>query len=79
MKLLIVLLLIAGIIFIAYGVISQNMTCPPPTTEIRYVPMTMIEEQDNQLPLSYTIGNMFEDASPWLKIQGSANSNDVKQ
>jgi hypothetical protein len=74
MRLLIVSLLLAGVIFVAYGVMKENATAPPPTTEIRYVPQTILEEQGNQIPLSYTFGTMFNNSDSWIQSKGYSDT-----
>lgn len=74
MRLLIVTLLLAGVIFVAYGVIKENATCPPPSTEIRYVPQTVLEDQNTQIPLSYTFGTMFDNSDSWIQSKGYADT-----
>ncbi len=61
MKLLIILLLIVGIIFISIGYIKTNQFCPPQRIEYRYIPRTFEQEQNNPVSLMSIHGKMFKD------------------
>lgn len=64
MKVLILLLLLIGVIFISIGYIKTNQFCPPSKIEYRYIPRTFEQEQNNQVPLMAIHGKMFTDVSP---------------
>ena len=68
MKTIILLLALAGIIFIAIGYVQNNLQCPPPVIEYRYVTKTFDDEQNDRQPLMSIAGisNMFNEDSPWI-------------
>ena len=68
MKTLILLLAIAGIIFVASGYVNSNLQCPPPKIEYRYVTKSFNDEQNDRQPLMSIAGisNMFNEDSPWV-------------
>ena len=72
MKAIIFLLVIIGIIFIAVGYINNNLQCPPPVIQYRYIPKTFNEDQDSITPLLSIKGvrDMFEKGTPWDQTQG---------
>ena len=70
MKSIILLFLIVGIIFISVGYVRDNIKCPPPVVEYRYIPKTFNEQQNEQVPVSSIFGTMFTDASPWQNTSG---------
>lgn len=57
MKTIILLLALAGIIFVAVGYIQNNVQCPPPKIEYRYISKSFEDEQNNREPLM-SIGGM---------------------
>lgn len=79
MKSIILLLAMIGIIMIAVGYIQNNLQCPPPRIEYRYIPKTFTEEQNSQTPLLAIAGikSMFEDDTPWIQTNSYATS-DIK-
>jgi hypothetical protein len=68
MKTLILLLALAGIIFVAVGYIKSNLQCPPPVIEYRYVTKSFDDEQNNRQPIMSVggISSMFNEDSPWI-------------
>ena len=68
MKTLILLLALAGIIFVAVGYIKSNLQCPPPVIEYRYVTKSFDDEQNNRQPIMSVggISSMFNKDSPWI-------------
>lgn len=68
MKPFILILALAGIIFISIGYIQNNLQCPPPKIEYRYVTKTFNDEQNNRQPLMSISGisDMFDKDSPWM-------------
>lgn len=76
MKSIIILLAIAGIIFIAAGYIQNNLQCPPPRIQYRYVEKTFDQEQNVTEPILSVAGvsSMFENSDPWMQANGSIGS-----
>ena len=68
MKTIILLLAIAGIILVATGYVQNNLQCPPPKIEYRYITKTFDEEQNNREPLMSisSISDMFNKDSSWM-------------
>ncbi len=79
MKAIIILLAMVGIIMIAAGFITNNLQCPPPRVEYRYIPKTFTEEQQVNTPLLSITGiyDMFEKDSPW-EVERSWATQDIK-
>jgi hypothetical protein len=79
MKSIILLLAMIGIIMIAVGYVQNNLQCPPPRIEYRYIPRTFTEEQNAQTPLLAIAGikSMFENDTPWIQSNSYATT-DVK-
>ena len=77
MKSIILLLAIIGIIIIASGYIQNNLQCPPPIVQYRYIQKTFDQEQDTQKPLLSMAGvnNMFENDSPWVQANSMTGFN----
>jgi hypothetical protein len=69
MKSIILLLAIIGIIIVCSGYIQNNLQCPPPIVQYRYIEKTFDQEQDTQQPLLSIAGinNMFTNDSPWVQ------------
>ena len=59
MKSLILLLFIAGLMFIIIGYMENYKNCPLPKTEYRYIPRNFYEEQIEQQNLKNTYSDMF--------------------
>jgi hypothetical protein len=77
MKSIILLLAIIGIIIIASGYIQNNLQCPPPIVQYRYIQKTFDQEQETQKPLLSIAGinNMFENDSPWVQANSMTGFN----
>lgn len=77
MKSIILLLAIIGIIIIASGYIQNNLQCPPPIVQYRYIQKTFDQEQDTQKPLLSIAGvnNMFDNDSPWVQANSMTGFN----
>ncbi len=75
MKTIILLLALAGIILVSVGYVQNNLQCPPPKIEYRYITQTFDDEQNNRQPLMSVAGvsDMFNKDSPWMN---SKNLND---
>jgi hypothetical protein len=69
MKSIILLLAIIGIIIVCSGYIQNNLQCPPPIVQYRYIEKTFQQEQDTQQPLLSIPGihTMFTQDSPWIQ------------
>lgn len=76
MKTIILLLALAGIILIAVGYVQNNLQCPPPVIEYRYVTKTFDDEQNDTQPLMSVSGisDMFNKDSSWINAR-NLNSN----
>ena len=68
MKTIILILALAGIIFVAVGYVNNNLQCPPPKIEYRYVTKSFNDEQNDRQPLMSISGisDMFDKNSPWM-------------
>ena len=77
MRTIVMLLALAGIIFVAVGYVQNNLQCPPPAIQYRYVTKTFDDEQnDQELILSVAgIDRMFEKDSPWIDARNLSGSN----
>ena len=75
MKTIILLLELAGIIFIAIGYVQNNLQCPPPVIEYRYVTKTFDDEQNDRQPLMSISGisDMFNKDSSWINARNLNN------
>ena len=75
MKTIILLLALAGIIFIAIGYVQNNLQCPPPVIEYRYVTKTFNDEQNDRQPLMSISGisDMFNKDSSWINSRNLSN------
>ena len=68
MKSIILLLAIIGIIIVCSGYIQNNLQCPPPIVQYRYIEKTFEQEQDTQKPLLSIAGiNTMGLGAQWLK------------
>jgi hypothetical protein len=77
MKTIILLIALAGIILIASGYINNNLQCPPPKIEYRYVTKSFNDEQNNSQPLMSIggVSDMFNKDSPWMGARYLDNPN----
>ena len=76
MKSIILLLAIAGIILITVGYMQNNLQCPPPKIQYRYINQTFEQEQDSSPPILSIAGysSMFQNSDPWMQSNGSISS-----
>jgi len=76
MKSIILILAIIGIICMASGYIQNNLQCPPPRIQYRYIDRTFEQEQNNTEPILSVSGmaSMFENSDPWMQTNGSITS-----
>ena len=76
MKSIILILAVIGIICIAAGYIQNNLQCPPPRIQYRYIDKTFEQEQNNTEPILSVAGmsSMFENSDPWMQVNGSISS-----
>jgi hypothetical protein len=73
MKAIAVLLLFIGMFLVIQGYYKSEMKCAEPQVQIKYIPMSLYEEQlskDPQLSISKQFKGMFEDINPWPKTTG---------
>jgi hypothetical protein len=79
MKSIILILAIIGIVLIAIGYVKNNLQCPPPKIEYRYIPKSFEDEQNVHTPILSMSGmySMFQDDTPWIQNQSYATT-DVK-
>jgi hypothetical protein len=79
MKSIILILAIIGIILIAVGYVKNNLQCPPPKIEYRYIPKSFEDEQNVHTPILSMSGmySMFQDDTPWIQNQSYATT-DIK-
>lgn len=66
MKTIILIIALAGIILVAVGYVQNNLQCPPPKIEYRYITKTFDDEQNNRQPLMSISGmsDMFNKETP---------------
>lgn len=58
---------------VVQGYYSKTTECPPPRTEVKYVPLSLYEEQlanDPDKSVSRQFKGMFEDTNPWPVARG---------
>lgn len=79
MKSIILVMAIIGIILIAVGYVKNNLQCPPPKIEYRYISKTFDDEQNVNTPILSVGGmySMFENDSPWI-ADNSYATQDIK-
>ena len=73
MKAIAVLLLFIGMFLVVQGYYKVQTKCPEPEVKIKYIPMSMYEEQLSNDPvrsISNQFKGMFEDINPWPKTTG---------
>jgi hypothetical protein len=73
MKAIAVFLLFLGMFLVVQGYYVQETQCPPPTVEVKYIPMSLYEEQlsnDPKASLERQFKGMFEDTNPWPMVTG---------
>lgn len=66
-KLLVIVLLFVGILFIIVGLIKNNEKCPEEKIIYRYVPKNFEEEQNEPVYPSDIFRTMFTQQSPWIR------------
>ena len=59
------LLLALGFIMVISGIVRKRAEPPPPRVEVRFVPRTFKEEQENPVQPSEIFDNMFSRPNPW--------------
>jgi hypothetical protein len=72
MKSIILLLAIIGIIIVCSGYIQNNLQCPPPIVQYRYIEKTFQQEQDTQQPLFGSFKTVTASVDKNVEIAGSA-------
>ena len=79
MKSIILVLAMIGIILLATGYVKNNLQCPPPKIEYRYISKTFDDEQNVNVPVLSVGGmsQMFEDDSAWIQ-NNSFKQSDTK-
>lgn len=73
MKAIAVFLLFIGMFLVVQGYYSQSTKCPPPVVQIKYIPMSLYEEQlsnDPEKSVSRQFKGMFQDINPWPILTG---------
>tara|TARA_B100000925_G_scaffold26247_2_gene17661 strand:+ start:3853 stop:4155 length:303 start_codon:yes stop_codon:yes gene_type:complete len=81
MKSLILLLFIAGLMFIIIGYMENYKNCPLPKIEYRYIPRNFYEEQIEQQNLKNTYSDMFNKSDTWARYplgNNNVNSNNIE-
>ena len=78
MKSLIIVLLVIGVVLIAVGYTKENMQCPPPVVQFRYIPLTFDEQQSIHQPLVSVYSDMFTSPSPWEQVQGYVDQRKIE-
>ena len=79
MKAIVLIMAVIGIILIAVGYVKNNLQCPPPKIEYRYISKTFDDDQNINTPILSVGGmySMFEDDSPWI-VDNSYATQDIK-
>lgn len=73
MKAVAVFLLFIGMFLVVQGYYAKTTECPAPTVQVKYIPMSLYEEQlsaDPEKSLSKQFKGMFEDVNPWPQARG---------
>ncbi len=73
MKAIAVFLLFVGMFLVVQGYYSQKTNKCDPKVVVKYIPMSLYEEQLNNDPeksVSRQFKGMFEDANPWSPKRG---------
>lgn len=65
-RVLALVLLLAGIVFITIGYTKMSFKCPPPRVEYRYIPRQIYEEQIYDNNVMKTFQNMFQGQTPGI-------------
>lgn len=66
MKAIALFFLFIGVFLVIQGYYSQKTTCEPPKEIIKYVPLSVYEDQlSGNERISQQFKSMFEDTSPW--------------
>lgn len=66
MNVFLLLLMLAGFVFIIVGFVKAHRQCPPKKVEYRYVPRSFVESQESPVPISDIFASMFFESSPFL-------------
>jgi hypothetical protein len=71
MKAVAVFLLFVGMFLIIQGYYKQETKCPAPKVEVKYVPISLYEEQlTPEQSVTKQFKGMFEDINPWPQTTG---------
>lgn len=66
-----IFLLFVGTFLLVQGYYSQKTQCPEPKVEVKYIPMSLYEEQMKPTEsVSNQFRSMFESANPWPTLRG---------
>jgi hypothetical protein len=66
-----IFLLFVGTVLLLQGYYDNTHTCPPPKVEIKYIPLTLYEEQlSPEQSVSNQFRSMFEATNPWPTVRG---------
>lgn len=68
MKAIALFLLFIGMFLVVQGYYTNHEACPPPSVQVKYIPMSLYEEQlanDPKRSVSQQFKGMFEDINPW--------------
>lgn len=73
MKGIAVFILFVGMFLVVQGYYSKTTACPLPQVQVKYIPMSLYEEQlsnDPEKSISRQFKGMFEDTNPWPTTTG---------
>lgn len=70
-KIMIIILMFLGILFLAISITRDSQQCPPPSIVYKYIPRTFEEEQNEPVYVSDIFSTMFSQPSPWLVSIGN--------
>lgn len=72
MKAIAVFLLFVGMFLVVQGYYQRKEACPTPKTEVKYIPLTLYEEQlaEKGQSVQKQFKSLFEDTTPWPTIRG---------
>lgn len=72
-KLIMIIIIFIGIMFITVGVIRNDQQCPKQEIIYRYIPRTFEDEQNEPVYVSDIFKTMFSQPSAWVQSLNDVN------